>query len=94
MSSTTVKEVVKESLLGHEETTQLSTQTRTRFMKNAVLNAETGELAMGPVEFINAIAPEGEDFVSPFPYPPFSAFFPPCLLLLSLALLRLIPVLY
>ncbi|CAK7230486.1 mitochondrial aspartate-glutamate transporter agc1 [Sporothrix bragantina] len=61
-STTTVKEAVKESLLGHQETAQLSTQTRARFHKHAVPNAETGELAMGPVEFIDAIAPEGEDY--------------------------------
>ncbi|ERT02848.1 solute carrier family 25 (mitochondrial aspartate/glutamate transporter), member 12/13 [Sporothrix schenckii 1099-18] len=63
MSSTsTVKEAVKEGLLGHKEPTQLSSQTRARFLKNATPDAETGELVMGPNEFINAIAPEGEDY--------------------------------
>lgn len=64
-ATSTVQEAVKESLLGHEETAQLSAQTRARFLKNAVPDAETGELVMGPVEFIDAIAPEGEDYVRP-----------------------------
>ncbi|CAK7206951.1 mitochondrial aspartate-glutamate transporter agc1 [Sporothrix eucalyptigena] len=63
MSSTsTVKEAVKESLIGHKEPTQLSAQTRARFLKNAVPHAETGELVMGLNEFIDAIAPKGEDY--------------------------------
>lgn len=61
---TAVKEAVKESLVGAEEHTQLSTQTKARFHSNAVKDAETGELVMGPEEFVSAVAPDGEDYVS------------------------------
>jgi solute carrier family 25 aspartate/glutamate transporter 12/13 len=60
-----VKEAVKESLLGTDEpAAQLSAQTKLRFNNNAVKDPETGELYMGPEEFINAVAPSGEDYVS------------------------------
>lgn len=60
-----VKEAVKESLLGTDEpAAQLSAQTKLRFTNNAVKDPETGELYMGPEEFINAVAPSGEDYVS------------------------------
>lgn len=59
-----VKEAVKESLLGAEEPTQLSSQTKSRFHANAIKDAETGELFMGPDEFVNAVAPATEDYVS------------------------------
>jgi solute carrier family 25 aspartate/glutamate transporter 12/13 len=62
---TKVKEVVKESLLGTElpADVQLSAQSRATFDKNARKGEKTGELFMGEEEFINAIAPEGEDYV-------------------------------
>jgi solute carrier family 25 aspartate/glutamate transporter 12/13 len=59
-----VKEAVKETLVGTEEAAGLSTQSKARFFANAVKDGETGELYMGPDEFINAIAPQNEDFVS------------------------------
>lgn len=61
-----VKETIKETLVGSEDTTpnKLSTQSKARFTSNAVKDVETGELYMGPNEFINAVAPEQEDFVS------------------------------
>ena len=59
-----VKEVVKESLLGTEEPASLSTSHRASFYKNATKDEETGELYMGPEEFIEAIAPPDEDYVS------------------------------
>ena len=60
-----VKGVVKETLLGVEEPmTQLSAQTKATFEKNARKDAETGELYMEEEDFVNAIAPEGEDYVS------------------------------
>lgn len=59
-----VKEAVKESLVGHDEPVQLSAQTKARFTSNAVKDPETGELYMGPDEFINAVAPKKEDYVS------------------------------
>lgn len=58
-----VKEAVKESLIGSEEPVQVSAQTKARFNAHAVKDAESGELIMGPNEFINAVAPPDEDFV-------------------------------
>lgn len=59
-----VKEAVKETLIGStEEPAKLSAQTKARFTKYAVSDA-SGELAMGPEEFINAVAPAEEDYVS------------------------------
>lgn len=62
--ATAVKEAVKESLIGSEEPVQLSSQTKARFNSHAVKDPETGELFMGPDEFINAVAPPDEDYVS------------------------------
>ena len=62
-----VKEAVKESLVGVEEPVPLSTHTKARFNKNAVKDAETGKLFMGPEEFISAVAPVEEDYVSSRP---------------------------
>lgn len=59
-----VKEAVKETLIGSEEPVQVSAQTKARFNSNAVKDAGSGELYMGPDEFINAIAPSDEDYVS------------------------------
>ncbi|TLD21131.1 hypothetical protein PspLS_08914 [Pyricularia sp. CBS 133598] len=57
-----VKEAVKETLIGStEEPAKLSAQTKARFTKYAVSDA-SGELAMGPEEFINAVAPAEEDY--------------------------------
>lgn len=60
------KEVVKEKLLGTEidQSVQLSALSKATFDKNARKDEESGELIMGEGEFINAIAPEGEDYVS------------------------------
>jgi solute carrier family 25 aspartate/glutamate transporter 12/13 len=65
---TKAKEVVKEKLLGTDltEPVQLSAQSKATFEKNARKDAESGELFMGEEEFINAIAPEGEDYVSQY----------------------------
>jgi solute carrier family 25 aspartate/glutamate transporter 12/13 len=62
---TKAKEIVKEKLLGTEEIgdVQLSALSKATFEKNARKNDE-GELLMGEEDFINAIAPEGEDYVS------------------------------
>lgn len=61
---TAVKEAVKDSLVGSEESSQVSAQTRARFTANAIKDPETGELYMGPDEFIAAVAPPSEDYVS------------------------------
>ena len=60
---TAVKEAVKETLVGSDEPVQLSSQTKSRFFSNAVKDPETGELYMSQEEFINAVAPQNEDFV-------------------------------
>lgn len=57
-----VKESVKESLLGTEEPEQFSAQTRAAFAKYARKD-ESGELFMGEDEFVNAVAPEEQDYV-------------------------------
>ncbi|KAF2192747.1 calcium-binding mitochondrial carrier protein-like protein Aralar1 [Zopfia rhizophila CBS 207.26] len=58
----TVKEQVGEVLLGTTEEPQLSQQTRAIFMKHAVKDEESGEYYLGENEFINAVAPESEDY--------------------------------
>ena len=63
-ATTTVKEAVKDSLLGTEDPVELSSKTRAYFADHAVKDAESGELYMGEDEFVNAIAPQDEDYVS------------------------------
>lgn len=63
-TATQVKEAVKETLIGTEEPVSMSAQTKTRFYQCAIKDPETGELTMGPDEFINAVAPADEDYVS------------------------------
>jgi len=61
------KEAVKETLLGTDQTEedlQLSALSKATFDKNARKDPETGDQYMTEVEFINAIAPEDEDYVS------------------------------
>ncbi|KAI1635895.1 calcium-binding mitochondrial carrier protein Aralar1 [Biscogniauxia mediterranea] len=63
MSKTTsVKEAVKESLLGTKEAADLSASQRTSFLNNAKKDEVTGELYMGEDEFVHAIAPPNEDY--------------------------------
>lgn len=60
-----VKEAVKDSLVGSEDAgLQMSTQTRARFMSNAIKDPATGELYLGNDEFVKAVTPKNEDFVS------------------------------
>ena len=59
-----VKEAVKETLIGSEEPVSMSAQTKSRFFQCAIKDSETGELMMGPDEFISAVAPADEDYVS------------------------------
>ena len=58
----TVKEAVKESLLGTTVEPQLSQQARANFEKHARRD-DDGELFMNEDDFINAIAPESENYV-------------------------------
>ncbi|KAI5369613.1 Putative mitochondrial carrier protein [Septoria linicola] len=57
-----VKEGVKETLLGVEDESQTSDQTRSEFMQQAKKDEDTGEWYMGETEFVNAVAPPGEDY--------------------------------
>ena len=59
----TVTESIKESLVGTTEEPQLSQEVKANFMKYAKAD-ENGELYMGSEEFIDAIAPAEEDYVS------------------------------
>lgn len=60
----TVKETVKESLIGTTREPQLSQQAKATFDQNATKDEETGELYMTEEQFVDAIAPENEDYVS------------------------------
>lgn len=59
-----VKETVKETLLGSEEPAQLSAHTQATFLKHAHHDEAAGELVMTESEFVDAIAPKKEDYVS------------------------------
>ena len=62
-----VKEGVKEGLVGkeiEEQNQNLSASTRAEFMQHALKDEESGEYYMGQEEFVNAIAPLDEDYVS------------------------------
>lgn len=59
----TVTEAVKESLLGSTAPAQLSYESRATFLKHSQQDAD-GELYMSEENFIEAIAPPEEDYVS------------------------------
>lgn len=67
---TKVKDQVGEVLLGTSEEPQLSQLTRAAFMKHAVKDGATGDYYLGENEFINAVAPESEDYVNTHPCRP------------------------
>lgn len=48
--------------MGTDEPIQPSSQSKARFTSTAVKDPDSGELYMGPEEFINAVAPQNEDF--------------------------------
>jgi len=58
----TIKETVKETLLGSETPDGVSSESKDRFLQFASLE-EDGELFMTQDDFINAIAPPEEDYV-------------------------------
>ena len=67
----TVKEAVKESLLGTTNEPELSHQSRATFEKNAKQDESSTEPYMTEEEFVDAIAPIKENYVSvPFLNPP------------------------
>lgn len=67
---TTVKEVIKESLVGTTREPELSLEIRATFNRNSRLDEASGERYMTEEEFVNAIAPIDEDYVrtSHFPF--------------------------
>ncbi|GMF78854.1 unnamed protein product [Aspergillus oryzae] len=61
----TVKDAVKESLVGSStDQSQPSSQAKTNFLRHARKDEGTGDLYMTEDDFINAIAPKHEDYVS------------------------------
>ncbi|KAI2623459.1 mitochondrial carrier domain-containing protein [Xylaria nigripes] len=60
--TTVVKEAVKSSLLGSEETANLSASYRATFLSNAKKDEKTGQWVMGPEDFLRVIAPADEDY--------------------------------
>lgn len=64
----TVKDTIKESLVGASTEPQLSDQNRREFLQHAHKD-EDGEYYMTEQEFINAIAPASEDYVRPCSLP-------------------------
>lgn len=60
---TSVKDTVKETLVGSSEDPQLSHQARFNFIRHARKD-ENGEQFMTEDDFVNAIAPKHEDYVS------------------------------
>jgi len=60
----TVQAAVKESLLGTTREPELSTQTRATFDRHAKQDEASEEYFMTEHEFVDAIAPENEDYVS------------------------------
>lgn len=60
-----VKATVKESLIGSAEQSQsVSQQIRSNFYRHARKDEQTGDLFMNQDDFVNAIAPAQEDYVS------------------------------
>lgn len=62
----TVTEQVGEVLLGTTDEPNLSQLTRAAFMKHAQKDEESGEYFLNEDQFIDAVAPESEDYVSSF----------------------------
>lgn len=61
---TTVKGQLKETLVGAVKEPELSLDAKAAFDRNARKDEDTGELYMTEDEFVNAIAPANEDYVS------------------------------
>ena len=60
----TVTEAVKESLIGTVTPGELSPTSRVIFLQYAKQDGDDEERYMGEEEFLNAIAPQEEDYVS------------------------------
>ena len=62
------KEKAKESLVGVEIDDSFPPQTRAEFMQHAIKDDDSEEYYMGQKQFVDAIAPVGEDYVRIFFY--------------------------
>lgn len=60
----TAKQAVKETLLGTTREPELSQQTKATFDRNARQDEATGDHYMTEEDFVNAIAPASENYVS------------------------------
>ena len=60
----TAKQAIKESLLGTTREPELSQQTKATFDRNARQDEATGDYYMTKDDFVNAIAPANEDYVT------------------------------
>lgn len=61
----TAKIAIKESLLGTTKEPELSNQSKATFNRHARQDEETQEPFMTKEDFVNAVAPENENYVSP-----------------------------
>lgn len=61
---TSVKDAVKESLVGSSSEPQPSQQIKSHFLRHARKDEASGDLYMSEDDFIDAIAPKHEDYVS------------------------------
>lgn len=59
-----VKEAVKASLVGTTQEPGLSQQIKANFLRHARKDEKTGELYMTEEDFVEAVAPKTEDYVS------------------------------
>ena len=71
----TAKLAVKESLLGTTREPELSVQTKAMFDRNARQDATSEEPYMTEEDFIDAVAPRSENFVSSLLFPWDSSWF-------------------
>ena len=60
----TAKQAVKETLLGTTREPELSQQTKATFDRNSRQDEATGDTYMTEEDFVNAIAPASENYVS------------------------------
>ena len=60
----TATQAIKESLLGTTSEPELSQQTKATFDRNARQDEATGDSYMTEEDFVNAIAPANENYVS------------------------------
>ena len=58
----TVTEAVKETLIGTDKPTEMSTEVRASWIQNAKVD-ENGERYMDVEAFLDAVAPPNEDYV-------------------------------